>query len=161
MLTVRVPDTKPKASAEEDSPERCPDMANKATFLVVRPSGTSIDVLLPTADADRQIQIRLADGVSFEPHAREPGNPGSPLPRLDIAVKTPPPLLEMAASVKPILEDWDPPKPPLLPRPPSLMRPLIDLAQARIAAAYHTLEHYQSPAGLMGRARPMGRAATR
>ena len=147
VLTVRVPTRNLKPGWKEFEWTNVRTWRISPRSWLVRPSGhLAIDILLPTADADRQIQVRLADGVSFEPHARKPGSPSSPLPRLDIAVMTPPPLLEMAASVKAILEDWIA-EAAMLPRPPSLTRSLIDLAQARIAAASHTLEHYKLPPG--------------
>ena len=109
---------------------------------LIRPSGhLEIDVLLPTADADRQIQIHLPDGVSFELPAREPGCSGSPLPRLDITVETPPPLLELAASISAVFEFKR------TPWPPSLTKSLVDLAKSKTAAASGTLEHYQLPPG--------------
>ncbi|MBV9792743.1 MAG: hypothetical protein JO016_02285 [Actinobacteria bacterium] len=145
VLTVRVPTRNLKPGWKTLK------LGNSSTWRIsprswlVRPSGSlAIDILLPTADADRQIQVRLADGVSFESAARQPGQPVSPSSHLDIAVTTPPPLLELAASVRPILELSPPPLPPWL---RFLKRPLIDLAQAKIAAASHTLDHYRLSPG--------------
>jgi hypothetical protein len=143
MLTVRVPTRplKPDWNKFEWTDVRTWRISPRS--WLIRPSGhLAIDVLLPTADADRQIQIRLADGVSFEPPASDPRYSGSPLPRLDIAVKTPPPLLELAASIRAVFEVKEPPWPPSLPQS------LADLATAKTAAASETLEHYQLPPGL-------------
>jgi len=142
VLTVRVPTRNLKPTWKKFAWRHVRTWRISPRSWLIRPSGhLEIDVLLPTADADRQIQIRLADGVSFELPASEPGCPGSPLPRLDIAVKTPPSLLELAASVRAVFEDKK------SPWPPSLTQSLVDLAKAKTAAASHALEHYQLPPG--------------
>lgn len=142
VLTVRVPTRNLNPAWKKFEWRDVQTWRIRPRSWLIRPSGhLEIDVLLPTADADRQIQIRLADGVSFEPPAREPGRAGSPLPRLDIKVKTPPPLLELAASVKAVFEIKK------SPWPPSLTQSLVDLAKAKTAAASDALEHYQLPPG--------------
>ena len=142
VLTVRVPTRTLKPAWKKFSWRHIRTWRISPRSWLIRPSGhLRIDVLLPTADADRQIQIRLADGVSFELPATEPSCPGSPLPRLEIKVKTPQPLLDLAASVRAVFATRKPPW------PPSLTQSLVDLAQAKTAAASHALEHYQLAPG--------------
>jgi hypothetical protein len=142
VLTVRVPTRNLKPGWKKFEWRDVESWRISPRSWLIRPSAhLEIDVLLPTADADRQIQIRLADGVSFELPASNSRYAGSPLPRLDITVKSPPPLLELAASVRAVFEvkksRW----------PASLTRALVDLANAKIVAASETLEHYQLTPG--------------
>ncbi len=142
VLTVRVPTRNLNPAWKEFEWRKFRTWRISPRSWLIRPSGhLEIDVLLPTADADRQIQIHLADGMSFELPASVAGCPGSPLPRLDIAVGKPPPLLELAASVKAVFTIKK------SPWPPSLTQSLVDLAKAKTEAAFDTLEHYQVPAG--------------
>lgn len=149
VFTVRVP-SRPLMSATEPFHPR-----NPATWLR-RPSGRlAIDLLLPTADASRQIQVDLPDGVSLEQSATDTGSSYSPLARLDIAVKSPPPLQELSAAMLQIVGTGNYTRPgrahsPVIPAPPqalswppSLVQSLGDLARAKTAIALETLRHYE------------------
>jgi len=143
VLTVRVPTRTLKPGWKKFEWGDVGSWRISPRSWLIRPSGhLEIDVLLPSGDADRQIQIRLSDGVSFELPPENSRCSGSPLPRLDIAVKTPPPLLELAASVRAVFEFKK-----SSPWPPSLTQSLVDLAKAKIVAVSDTLEHYQLPPG--------------
>jgi len=139
VLTVRVP-------ARPLNPGRRPfEWRKLGSWLVkpnrwlIRPSGhLEIDVLLPTADADRQIQIHLADGVSFEEPWSEKGSTRNKLPRLDIEVKSPTPWHDLSASMTQVLYvkkelSW----------PPERAQLLVDLAQAKADLVTDTLRYYE------------------
>ena len=137
VLTVRVPNRILKPAWTKFDWRKLRTWRVKPISWLIRPSGhLEIDVLLPTADADRQIQIRLADGVSFEVPPAVPDEPASPIPRLDIGVRKPPALQELTASVRAVFAVKK------SPWPPSLTQALIDLARAKTAAAFDTLRHY-------------------
>ena len=137
VLTVRVPTRILKSVSD-------PVRKAKPSTWLIRPSGQlAIDVLLPTADADRQIEIHLPDGVAFEEPARS-GDPAVPassarnlLPRLDIAVKTPPPLQDFIGSMKQICSMQS--GPGSVP----VVRSLVDLALAKATVAFDALRHYE------------------
>ena len=137
VLTVRVPTRILKSVSD---PVR---KARPNTWLI-RPSGQlAIDVLLPTADADRQIEIHLPDGVAFENPvvSEDPAVPARSrrnlLPRLDIAVKNPPSLQDFFGSMEQICSLRS------APGSVSLVRSLVDLALAKAAAAIDALRHYE------------------
>ena len=137
VLTVRVPTRVLKSVSD-------PVRKTKPNTWLIRPSGQlAIDVLLPTSDADRQIEIHLPDGVAFEEPARSedsavvPSSRRNLLPRLDIAVKDPPPLQEFFGSMEQISS---------LPSGPGsepLVRSFADLALAKATAALDALRHYE------------------
>ena len=104
----------------------------------IRPSAhLEIDVLLPTADADRQIQVHLADGLSFDDpgHADRPDCGGTAV-RLDIAVTNPSPVQDLSAAMTEVLRIKDSPWPPIL------SMSLVDLARAKAALVADALQHY-------------------
>jgi hypothetical protein len=119
----------------------------------IRPSGRlRIDVLLPTADADRQIQVNLPDGIALAPPAsmgeREPPGPAKPV--LDITVNSPPSLYDLSASMDQLLAADD------SSTPVSLTRAFADLTRMKSAAALDTLRHYKAGAANGGPQAPAG-----
>jgi hypothetical protein len=134
VLTIRVP------------PRRL--MTSNSSWLqpwtwVIRPAGRlEIDVLLPTADADRQIQVNLPDGVSADcPDGKATRN-GDACPILDISVHTPLPLQDLDASMKQVI-DAQREAGKQAGRGP-LVRSLRDLARANAALAGDTLRYYEA-----------------
>jgi hypothetical protein len=131
VLTVRVP-TRIIQSTSAAAKWRKP-----GTWLIRPSAHLDIDVLLPTADADRQIQVQLADGVSFEGSWDKPESAKRFLPRLDIAVTKPPSLEDLSTSMDQILHDrvrsW----------PTGLVQSLVDLAWVKATVAGDTLRHYE------------------
>lgn len=139
VLTVRVP-ARPLRKGPKPFEWRKPgSWLVKPKRWLIRPSGhLEIDVLLPTADADRQIQIQLADGVLFEEPYSEKGSTRNKLPRLDIAVKHPTPWEDLLVSMTQVLhvkEDlsWRPERAQLL----------TDLARSKTALVVDTLQYYE------------------
>jgi hypothetical protein len=124
VLTVRVPTRKLDVS--------------KATWYKpwtwpVRPQGRlGIDMLMPTSDADRQIQVNLPDGVSLEPSEvrTEPA-------RLDISVKLPLPWEDLAVALEQVFEPHD----PAWPEP--VISSLVELSRVKSAAVHRTLRPYE------------------
>jgi hypothetical protein len=107
----------------------------------IRPAGQlNIAVLLATADADRQIQINLPDGVTVDRPA-ERGADGSDGPGLDLTVHTPLPLQDLSVALDQVavaqqhVEDqsW----------PAGMVRPFMDLVRVCAAEAIDILRHYQ------------------
>jgi hypothetical protein len=116
---------------------------------VISPTGhLEIDMLLPTADADRQIQLRLPDGVSLMNPGKRPerGDRKSrhAVPQLQMVVTEPPSLQDLSASIGEVLshgrdmadsrrrENGGP-----------LLQSLVDLARVKVAIALDTMRHYQ------------------
>jgi hypothetical protein len=141
VLTVRVP-TRNLISDSSWS------LLKPRTWMI-RPLGRlELDVLLPTSDADRQIQIRLPDGVCFDEPAWVEGGRGA-LPHLKIQVGNPPPLQDLSAAMEQVLDRtqaW----------PPALLQSFIDLTRAKAALAVETLKHYEVAAPASG-PDPLGR----
>jgi hypothetical protein len=131
VLTVRVP---PRNLQVSEASWKKP-----ATWLI-KPSGhLEIDVLLPTADADRQIQVNLPAGVSLDEPAGNTAPARGEFPHLDIAVGTlPPSLLELSVSMEQISLRRNPGM------PARLVECLVDLAREKLAAALDTLQHYEA-----------------
>jgi hypothetical protein len=130
VVTVRVP-TRSLRSTNKWK------VAQPSTWPV-RPVGhLTIDVLLPTADADREVQINLPDGVSFA-ESRPAGVADTSRPRLDIRVKRPQPFRELRLLLGRLLDEqqaeW----------PQPLRQCLADLAQNKAAAAREALRHYEA-----------------
>jgi len=133
VLTVRVP----TRTLRQD-----PDWVwRRPETWRIRPSGRlRIDVLLPTADADRQIQVNLPDGISLADPASMGEPPGPALPVLDITVNTPPALHELSASMEQLLDAATSSS------PISLTRAFADLTRMKAVAALDTLRHYRADA---------------
>ena len=105
-----------------------------------------IDLLLPSADADRQIQVSLPDGVS-----PDPSRPLTRRAELDISTSQPAPvsqLTELMDQLDDADDDW----------PLELYKCLTDLAAARADAVQESLRDHQvaevagGPAALDGEA---------
>lgn len=141
VLTIRVPNRKLSASKSH--------WLRPSTW-VIRPAGhLEIDVLLPTADADRQIQVSLPDGVSVDVSVDNPdrkaGKNDDERPWLDIEVHTPLPLQDLDASVKQVISAQEKARAStgLVP----VVQSLLDLARAKAALALDTLRHYEARYG--------------
>ena len=123
VLTVRVPTRKLEVS--------------KATWFKpwtwpVRPCGRlGIDMLMPTADADRQIQVNLPAGVSLDQA------PGTQDPHLDIAVDLPQPWQDLSISLEQVFASHRDAS------PVAVVNALVDLSQVKSAAALRTLRPYE------------------
>ena len=111
VLTIRVPardltaTVNPQATGSSDSPRPEPAIWRrsiswlKSRNWLIRPSGhLEIHVLLPMADADRQIQLHLPDGMSFAKQSTQEGDIEAVPPRLDIKVSKPAPLRDLSAA---------------------------------------------------------------
>lgn len=138
VLTVRVPTRKLEVSR--------PAWIKPWTWIL-RPCGQiGIDLLLPTSDADRQIQVNLPGGVSLEQPGGADQAPHAQAPHLDIAVHTPLPFQELSASLGQVFaagkRGW----------PAPLMHSFADLARVKSAAALDTLRYYEVRPGNGGSA---------
>jgi hypothetical protein len=105
---------------------------------LIRPSGNlEIDVLLPMADAARQIQVELAEGMSFEKPSNKEGVAHAVLPRLEIAVRKPTPEQDLSAAPEAVASAKK------LPWPPAGSQPLADLAQTKETVVADLMRHYE------------------
>jgi hypothetical protein len=131
VLTVRVPTRTLKVSKSSSI---------KPWTWVIRPAGRlEIDVLLPTADADRQIQINLPVGVSIDKPRVVFGKLRGERPRLDISVLAPLPLRDLDAAMKQVFGAQKKKQP----WPDSMVQSIVDLAKVKLALARDTLRHYK------------------
>ena len=109
-----------------------------------------IDLLLPSADADRQVQVNLPDGVSFDPWQEQDRRA-----ELDIRAGPPPPVTQLGYLMDQLAaapQEW----------PAELYRALGDLTCAKAAATRETLrDHHAVPARLREPADPRPQLATR
>ncbi len=106
------------------------------TWMIRPLARLEIDVLLATADADRQIQIHLPDGVCFDEPPRRSEKSATPFPRLDIRVKDPQPFQDLSAAMEQLLDEsriW----------PSALLQSFIDLTKVKVALALEALGHYK------------------
>jgi hypothetical protein len=129
VLSVRVPPRKLNVSSAS---------LRKPSTWIIRPSGRlTIDLLLPTADADRQIQVNLPEGVSVDSR----GSAGTAAPAgLDMTVHTPLPLQDLSAALDQVFAAQQYERDGLW--PVSLVRPFMDLARVSAAEAADTLRNY-------------------
>lgn len=130
VLTVRVPTRKLEVSK--------PTWYKPWTWTI-RPCGRlAVDVLMSTADADRQVQINLPDGVSLDRAADGLKRTRADLPHLDISVHAPGLWRDLSASLQQVFaaqaQGW----------PQAVVRSFADLAQVKLAAVLRTLRHYES-----------------
>jgi len=132
VLTVKVPTRTLNSPAVSK-------LMQPSTWML-RPLGRlEIDVLLPTADADRQVEINLPDGVTFEDaHLAEARD--TSLPRMDIEVRRPQPLRDLAVLMEQILHPQK--RQGSLSLGLSLQRCLADLAGSKMSSARETLRQY-------------------
>ena len=143
VLTVTVP-SRPlhwAASGQAEPGQRAGSTRGMRTRLLswrwLRPANwilpgacLKIDLLLPSADADRHIQVNLPDEISPDP-SRPLGS------RARLAIRTGPPLIrqlgELMNQLADASEDW----------PPALYQCLADLAGAKADAALESLRDYR------------------
>jgi hypothetical protein len=113
----------------------------KPRTWIIRPAGRlEIAVLLATADADRQIQVNLPDGVSVDRRGDD-GPDGPERPRLDMTVHTPLPLQDLSAALDQVTKaqelvqkrTWS----------ADLVRPFMDLVRVNAAESVDILRHYE------------------
>jgi hypothetical protein len=128
VLTVRVPARRLTSAAGPVARRKL------STWLVGFSGHLDVDLLLPTADANRQLQVELPNGVFFGDSATLTAG-GSPLPRLDIVVKRPPALEDFLASLDQVLG----------PERPSdrVLGALADFARAKAEIAIQGLRYYE------------------
>jgi len=132
VLSVRVPPRRLTVT---------PTSLLKPRTWIIRPAGRlEIALLLATADADRQIQVNLPDGVSVDRRGDDTG--GRPDgPWLDMTVHTPLPLQDLGAALDEVSaaqrraqdQSW----------PVGLVQPFLDLVRVSAAEAVDILRHYQ------------------
>ena len=128
VLTVRVPT---RSLLYQETTLR------KPWTWILRPLGhLEIDVLLPTADADRQVQIHLPDGMAVE--GADPADSQDAVPpQMDIEVRRPQPLKDLTMLLRQILDErqaqW----------PPALRQSLADLARSKAQGVQETLQNYE------------------
>ena len=112
---------------------------------MLRPLGRlEIDALMPTSDADRELQIHLPDGMAFEPSNSKDGKDAE-YPRMDIHVSRPQPLEDLTSLMNQILDQSQ--RQQYL----SSQECLADLAQSKMTAARETLRLYDVAPGNDGR----------
>jgi hypothetical protein len=128
VLTVRVP-------ARDMDHKRQWKWTSPSTWIL-RPLGRlEIDVLMPSADADRQVQVNLPDGVFFEETGANPDE--AAFPSLVIEVERPQPLKDLASLMTQLFDDRIPDW------PAGLQQCLADLARAKAETAREILRHYR------------------
>ena len=137
VLTVRVPTRTLKSSSGWK-------LLKPSTWML-RPLGRlEIDALMPTSDADRELQIHLPDGMAFEPSNSKDGKDAE-YPRMDIHVSRPQPLEDLTSLMNQILDQSQ--RQQYL----SSQECLADLAQSKMTAARETLRLYDVAPGNGGR----------
>lgn len=149
VLTVTVPSRALHLAPSGDADMAGPDAAgarrwarlvswrwfHPSNWILPRAS-LRIDLLLPSADADRQVQVNLPDGVSPDPsrplrkRAELVISTGQPLPVGQLA--------ELMGQLTSAGDDW----------PPTLYQCLADLAGAKAAAARESLRDHRVGAAL-------------
>lgn len=99
-----------------------------------------VDLLLPSADADRQIRVDLPEGVSCDP-----SRPATSPAEMEIKVSQPPPFQHLRRLMDQLLEKPD--------RPAPLQKSVADLAAVMADAASESMrDHRVEPApGVAGR----------
>ncbi len=136
VLTVTVP-SRPLREQQPPPSER----RTRGLLRWLRPSTLNrvlprarleIDLLLPSADADRQVQVNLPDGVSFDPWQKQDRQA-----ELDIRAGPPPPVTQLGYLMDQLTaapEEW----------PAELYRALGDLTCAKAAATRETLRDHRA-----------------
>ncbi len=144
VLTVRVPTRSLNSSSGWK-------LLKPSTWML-RPLGRlEIDALMPTSDANRELQIHLPDGMAFEPSNSKDGKE-TEYPRMDIHVSRPQPLEDLTSLMNQVLDQSQ--------RQQSLSSQecLADLAESKMTAAWETLRLYDvAPGNDARRATPMAR----
>ena len=153
VLTVTVP-SRPLRKQPPPSERRAPGLLRwlRPSILnrVLPRARLEIDLLLPSADADRQVQVNLPDGVSFDPWQRQDRQA-----ELDIRAGPPPPVTQLGYLMDQLTaapEEW----------PAELYRALGDLTCAKAAATRETLrDHRAVPRHLLEPTDPRPQLLTR
>ena len=113
----------------------------KPSTWMLRPLGhLEIDALMPTSDADRELQIHLPDGMAFEPSNPKAGK-NAGYPRMDIHVSRPQPLEDLTSLMDQVLDQ------PQRQHSLASQECLADLAQSKMTAARETLRLYDVALG--------------
>jgi hypothetical protein len=147
VLTVRVP----ARNLVCDASWR---LLRPSTWLL-RPLGRlEIDVLIPTSDADRQIQVHLPDGVIFDEPSPRPYSDNDTFPHLGIQVRRPAPFQDLSASMEQVFDAYT------RAWPSALTNSFVDLARVKAALALETLRYYEVSAGREGPPTAADRAVT-
>ena len=142
VLTVTVPsrplrEQQPPPPSERGTPVLLRWLRPSTLNRVLPRARLEIDLLLPSADADRQVQVNLPDGVSFDPWQKRDRRA-----ELDIRVGPPPPVTQLGYLMDQLTaapEEW----------PAELYRALGDLTCAKAVATRETLrDHRVVPARL-------------
>jgi hypothetical protein len=155
VLTVTVPSRPlrqqpPPPPSQQRTPGLLPWLRPSTLNRVLPRARLEIDLLLPSADADRQVQVNLPDGVSFDPWQKRDRRA-----ELDIRVGPPPPVTQLGYLMDQLPsapEDW----------PAELYRALGDLTGAKAVATRETLrDHRVVPGHLREPADPKPHLRTR
>jgi hypothetical protein len=155
VLTVTVPsrplrEQPPPPPSERRTPGLLRWLRPSTLNRVLPRARLEIDLLLPSADADRQVQVNLPDGVSFDPWQKRDRRA-----ELDIRVGPPPPVTQLRCLMNQLTaapEEW----------PAELYRALGDLTCARAAATREMLrDHHAVPARLREPTDPRPQLPTR
>jgi hypothetical protein len=155
VLTVTVPsrplrEQPPPASLERRTPGLLRRLRPSILNRVLPRARLEINLLLPSADADRQVQVNLPDGVSFDPWQMQDRRA-----ELDIRVGPPPPVTQLDYLMDQLTaapQEW----------PAELYRALGDLTCAKTAATRETLrDHRVVPGHLREPTDPRPRLPTR
>jgi hypothetical protein len=137
VLTVTVPsrplhERQPRRASGRGRPSGMFRRLRPSTLNRVLPwARLDIDLLVPSADADRQVQVNLPDGVSFNPWQKPDRRA-----ELDIRVGPPPPVTQLRYLMDQLAAapaGW----------PAELHRALVDLTGAKAAASRETLRDHQ------------------
>jgi hypothetical protein len=136
VLTVTVPsrplsEQQPPPASEGRTPGLLRWLRPSILNRVLPRARLEIDLLLPSADADRQVQVNLPDGVSFDPWQKLDRRA-----ELDIRAGPPPPVTQLVYLMDQLTaapEDW----------PAELYRALGDLTCAKAVATRETLRDHK------------------
>jgi hypothetical protein len=136
VLTVTVPsrplrEQPPPQPSERRTPGLLRWLRPSTLNRVLPRARLEIDLLLPSADADRQVQVNLPDGVSFDPWQKRDRRA-----ELDIRVGPPPPVTQLEYLMDQLTaapQEW----------PAELYRALGDLTCAKAAATRETLRDHR------------------
>jgi hypothetical protein len=155
VLTVTMPsrplrEQRPPSSSERRTPGLLHWLRPSILNRILPRARLEIDLLLPSADADRQVQVNLPDGVSFDPWQKQDRRA-----ELDIRVGPPPPVTQLGYLMDQLAaapQEW----------PAELYRALGDLTCAKAAATRETLrDHRVVPGHLREPTDPKPRLLTR